>query len=301
MADEQVQELSGAETKVDVTDSNTVAKEFQTKEFTRVNQDKEPIEKLAEAIESKPELSEPEDQAELSNTESAQKKEELPPKKEAFDIEKWDGKVEALPEKVRKIISDNQAAYTAKAQEAAQLKKQLEQLTVTRETTKEQPLLTPEEYEEAQLSPAKFVEVVNRVAERAIEKKAAELMPVISNVQRTQQIAENEKAINDFAKQHEDFWELHDSNPKLFMSLVSQTRNLQETYETLKQFKTALSEKAKQEAQVRVKEKKAATTFGRTSKHTENVMYIDGSQDDVLAKQIEMTMQGKNIQVKQKK
>lgn len=298
MEGEQTQELPEAKAE----DSSGVAKEFQHKEFQRTNQEKEPIEKLAEAIESKPELSEPNPDVELeTETVSSAKKEELPPKKEAFDIEKWDGKVEVLPEKLQKVIKDNQAAYTAKAQEAAQLKKQLEQLTVSRETTKEQPLLTPEEYEEAQLSPAKFVEVVNRVAERAIEKKAAELMPVISNVQRTQQIAENEKAINDFAKQHDDFWDLHDSNPKLFMSLVSQTRNLQETYDTLKQFKTALSEKAKQEAQGRVKEKKNASTFGRTSKHTENVMYIEGSADDVLSKQIEMTMQGKNIQVKQKK
>lgn len=209
-----------------------VADKFKSQEFHRVKE-QEPIEKLADAMEAKPEQKDEPAQSELSNTDS-DKSEKVPPK-ETFDIEKWDGKVEALPEKLRKIVTDNQAAYTAKAQEAAELRKELEQRTIAVNTAKDQPLMTPEEFEEAQLSPAKMEEVVNRIAMRAIEKKAAELMPVITQVQHNQRVVENEKAINDFAQAHEDFWELHDASPKLFMSLIQQTKSLQETYETLKQ------------------------------------------------------------------
>ena len=282
-------------------DSSGVAEQFTKHEFNRVNQVKEPIEKLADAMESKPELSETESQTELSNTDSAQTKEELPPTKDAFNYEKWDGKVESLPEKLQKIVKDNQAMATAKAQEAARYKQELELLSVKREEAIEQPLVTPEEYEEAQLSPAKFVEVVNKLIARGVEKKAAELMPIVNQVQRTQQVAENEKAINDFAKEHEDFWELHDASPSLFMALIGQNRDLGKTYETLKQFKNSHEEKAKQAAQNRVKEKKNASTFSRTAKHTENVMYIEGTKDDVLRKQIELSLAGKNIRVKLKK
>lgn|SRR3990167_1148601 len=296
MENEQTQELSNTK----VADSSVVADKFNIPEFTRVNQEKEPIEKLAEAIETKPEIPDPNSQTELSNKDSV-KTDELPPKKEAFDHEKWDGKIDSLPENIQKIVKDTQAMATSKAQEAAQLKKELEQRTVQIEAAKDQPLITQEEYEEAQLSPTKFVEVINRLAARAIDKKAAELMPVISQVQHTQLVAENEKAINDFAKEHEDFWELHDASPKLFMALISQNKNLSETYETLKQFQQARDDKAKKTAQTRVQEKKNASTFGRTSKHTENIMYIEGSQDDVLRKQVELTLEGKNIQVRLKK
>jgi len=297
MADEQTQELPDTQ----VEDSSDVADKFTKPEFNRVNQDKEPIEKLADAMEAQPEKSDSETQAELSNTDSAPTTEELPPTKDAFNYEKWDGKVESLPEKLQKIVKDNQAMATAKAQEAARYKQELELLSVKRQEAVEQPLVTPEEYEEAQLSPAKFVEVVNKLIARGVEKKAAELMPIVNQVQRTQQVAENEKAINDFAKEHEDFWDLHDASPSLFMALISQNRDLGKTYETLKQFKNSHEEKAKQAAQARVKEKKNASTFSRTAKHTENVMYIEGTQDDVLRKQIEMSLAGKDIRVKLKK
>lgn len=270
---------------------------FNKPEFNRATEP-DPIEKLADDLEAKLEKKDEPTQSELSNKDS-DKSDKVPPK-ENFDIEKWDGKVEALPEKLRKIVTDNQAAYTAKAQEVAELRKELEQRTIAVNTAKDQPLMTPEEFEEAQLSPAKMEEVVNRIAMRAIEKKAAELMPVITQVQHTQRVVENEKAINDFASQHEDFWELHDASPKLFMSLIQQTKSLQETYETLKQFKNAESQKAKQEAQGRIKEKKNASTFSRSTNQTENVMYINGTKEDVLRKQIELAMQGKKIQVKLK-
>lgn len=298
MADEQTQELPDNVAQATVTDSSVVADKFASKEFTRVNQEKEPIEKLADAIEAKPELSETNPSTEETvKTEVPVKKEVAPPSTQ-FDYGKWDGKVESLPEKLQKIVKDNQAMATTKAQEAAQLKQQLDLLTTKKPT--EEPLFSQDEFEEAQINPNKMYELINKVAMRAVEAKASELMPVISQVQNVQRVAENEKAINDFAKEHEDFWDLHDASPKLFMSVLGQNKNLSETYELLKSFKSAEAEKAKQEAQKRVAEKKAASTFGRTVKHTENIMYVEGSKDDVLAKQIEMTMQGKNIQVKQK-
>lgn len=294
---ENEQELPEVKTEDSNVQDTGIAEKFTKQEFTRTKE-KEPIEKLADEIESKPESTTEPAQPELPNTDSGEES-KVPPKKETFDIEKWDGKVDLLPEKLRKIVVDNQAAYTAKAQEAAKLKQEIELLT--RKPTIEQPLFTPDEYEEAQLNPAKFAELVNRVASKVVEQKSAELLPVLTKVQHEQAVAQNEKLINEFAETHEDFWELHDASPELFMALVDKTRDLNKTYETLKKFKSHESEKAKLEAQSRIKEKKNASTFTRSPNTTENVMFIEGTQDDVLRKQIEFVMQGKNIRVKLKK
>ncbi len=295
MADEQTQELP--EVSKETTDSSDVAAKFKNTEFSRVNQTKDPIEKLADAIEAKPELTEPNSEVEEVKKEST--KEELPPKKEAFNHEKWDGKIESLPENLQKIVKDNQAMATTKAQEAAKYKAELEQRTKVQEENR--PLFTQEEFEEAQLNPAKFAELLNRGIQTQLEKAKMELLPVINKVQYEQTVAQNEKAINDFADEHEDFWELHDASPELFMAMIDKNKSLDKTYATLKQFKNSHEEKAKKAAQARVQEKKSASTFTRSTNQSDNVLYVEGSQDDVLKKQVEMALQGKNIQVRLKK
>lgn len=293
---ENEQELSAkADSQVQDT---PVADKFNQTEFKRTEEQK-PIEELATELEAKSGKKDEPAQSEISNTDS-DKSEKVPPK-ETFDLEKWDGKVELLPEKLRKIVTDNQAAYTAKAQEAARYKQELEQLTTKVEPTKDRPLMTPEEFEEAQLSPEKFMEVSERIANRAVERKVAELMPVFQKIQQTQTVAENQQAINEFAKEHEDFWDIHDADPELFLSIASQTKDLNKTYGMLSKFKAKLADQEKNKAQGRVKEKKNASTFSRSTNQTENVVFIDGTKEDVLRKQIEFAMQGKNIQVKLKK
>lgn len=298
--EENTQELSNTQ----VEDSSGVAEKFSQPEFNRSNKEKDAVEQIADKIASNPELSDPESQSELPNKDS-DKKEKVPPTKEAFNYEKWDGKVESLPEKLQKIVKDNQAMATAKAQEVARLKAEIEQNTAKR-TQPDSPAITQEEYEAAQISHEKFIEVVNKLVAKGIEAGKAELVPLISEVKYEQTVAQNEKFINEFAEKNPDFWDMYnigkiDNQPGILETLVDKHKNLEVAYNLMKHFEKSLSEKAKNEAQGRVKEKKAATTFGRTPKHSENIMYIEGSKDDVLAKQIEMTMAGKNIQVKQKK
>lgn len=291
---ENEQELPVAQ----VTDSNVpdiqVADKFKSQEFNRVKE-QEPIEKLADAMEAKSEHKDEPTQSELPDTDS-DKSEKVPPK-ETFDIEKWDGKVEALPEKLRKIVTDNQAAYTAKAQEAARYKQELERLNKPPQQPN-QPLFTVEEYEEAQLNPQKFLELTQKIASKEIERAKAELMPVVDKIQYEQTVAQNEKMINDFATKNEDFWDLYETG--IMQPLIDKFKNLEEPYRMVKEFQNKLADQEKNKAQGRVKEKKNASTFSRSTNQTENVVYINGTKEDVLRKQIEFAMQGKKVQVKLK-
>ncbi len=294
--EENTQELPNASAE----DSSVVADKFTHSEFTRKNQEKEPIEKLADAIEANPvPETDHEDTAELPNKGSA-KKEKVPPQV-TFDVDKWDGKIEALPEKLRKIVTDNQAAYTQKAQEAAKLRQDLEEASTRLKATPEAPIYSQEEWEQAQLDPMKHAELTRRIIAKEIEIQKQELLPMLQKVQFEQSVAQNEKAINEFAEANKDFWELHDANPELFMSVVNQTKDFKKAYASIKEFKTKLADQAKNEAQARVKEKKGATSYGRTASRTEDVVYVEGTRDDVLSKQIELSLQGKNVQVRLKK
>ena len=294
--EENTQELPTTE----VEDSSVIADKFTNTEFKRENQEKEPIEKLADAIEAKPEQeTAPKSTAELPNKDSA-KKEKVPPQV-TFDVDKWDGKVEALPEKLRKIVTDNQAAYTQKAQEAAKLRDDLEQLNTKLKATPEAPLFTVQEYEQAQLDPVKFQELMKRTVSKEVEIQRQELLPLLNKIQFEQNVTQQQKNIDDFAETHKDFWKLYEANPDLFIAHMEKTKDLNATYTAIKQFKDKLADEAKNDAQVRVKEKKEASSYGRTAARTEDVVYIEGSKDDVLRKQIELTLQGKNVQVRLKK
>lgn len=296
--EDNTQELPEAQATDSSVKEAPVAEKFANKEFNRPTE-KSPIEKLADKISSQPERSAPDSELELPQTEDSSEDKNTPPSKEAFNFEKWDGKVESLPEKVQKIVKDNQAMATAKAQEAAQYKKQLEEMSVRKpESVSNAPLFTQDEYEEAQLNPNKFAELVERVSNKVVEQKSQELMPIVSKIQYEQTVASNEKAINDFAKEHTDFWELYEDG--LLEPFVQQTKNLEQAYSMAKAIVEKREARANQKAQGRVKEKKAASTFGRSTSHTENVMFINGTKDDALRKQIELAMQGKNIQVKPK-
>lgn len=290
---EEAQELSGAE----ATDSS-VMEGLNKQEFNR-SKEKEPIEKLADKIEANPESSDPESQSEVTDKVSDKKEEKVPPKKETFNAEKWDGNVEALPENIRKVIKDNQAAFTKSQQELAELRKQVEQPKQP-VAAEPQPLqITQEDFEEAQINPNKFVDVVTRLVKQGVEEAKKELVPVVTNIQREQDIAKHQKAINDFAETHEDFWDLYEDG--LLMPFIEKHKDLTRAYEEGKNILSKLEARANAQAQDRVREKKNASTFGKGTSHTENVMYIEGSKDDVLRKQIELAAEGKRIQVKLKK
>lgn len=284
-------------------DDVSIAPKFSKSEFER-KIEKEPIEKLADEIAAKPELSDQENETEVPvNTESKKAKKQTPSTKEVFkepfNLDKWDGNITSLPEKLQKIVKDHQAMATTKAQEAAELRKQVEEFKKKPEASSEAPLFTPEEYEEAQLNPNKFTDLVMRVANRVVEEKSKELMPIVSQIQQEQQIANNSKLIDDFAKKHEDFWELYEDG--LVEPFLERTKSLEQAYTMATELRSRIEARAMNKVHNTVSNKKNASTFTKSGNHSENVMYIEGSKDDALRKQIELAMSGKNIQVRVKK
>lgn len=223
---------------------------------------------------------------------------------EAFDLAKWDGNTQTLPEKIKKIVSDNQAAFHAKAKEAAELKMQFETLQkqvnsylAEQQKLKEsKPLFTQEEFQQAQLDPSKFLELTQRVAKDIVEREKQQLEPIISQVQFNQQVAENERLINDFASKHSDFWELYDA--KILEPLVAK-HGLEEGYRFAKEAKDALMQKAIQDSQARVQQKKASISATPTQAQSIEVTYVD-RPEDVLPTAARYAAEGKKVKVKVK-
>lgn len=242
--------------------------------------------------------------AKAEATSAETKKEALPQDKgAAFDYSKWDGNVLTLPENIRKIVDDNKAAFHTKAQEAAQYKEQFDKLQsqvndylAQMKAQNQQPLFTEDEFQAAQLDPAKFLDLSSRVAKDIVEKEKAQLVPMITQIQFNQKVAENEKRINDFAKQHEDFWNLYEAG--VLEPLVSQ-HGLEKGYEMASGMAKKLEQAAVQKSQARVQEKKASTSVTPTPSSMIEVLYVNNPKD-VLPTQIRMAAEGKKVKVRYK-
>lgn len=220
----------------------------------------------------------------------------------AFDYSKWDGNVLTLPDNIKKIISDNQSAFHSKAQEAAEYKQQFEALQTKVNDylqsieQQKQPLFTEEEFQSAQLNPDKFLELTTRVANHIVAQEKRQLEPMLSQIQFNQQVAENEKRINQFADQHNDFWKLYEAG--ILEPLVS-THGLEKGYEMASGIANKLSQEAIQKSQARVQEKKASISATPTSASSIEVVYVN-NQSDVLPTAAKFAAEGKKVKVKYK-
>lgn len=222
---------------------------------------------------------------------------------EPFELSKWNGDVQALPEQLKKIITDNQTAFHAKAKEAADTKAQFDDLQnkvnnylkqVEQQNAAKQPLFSREEFEAAQLDPNKFLELTTRVAQNIVDREKQNLEPIISQVQFNQQVVENERVINDFATKNKDFWQLYDAG--ILEPLVSK-HGLQEGYRMAAQAKSNLLQEATNTAQARVQEKKSSVSVKPTSTQSIEVTYVD-RPEDVLPTAMRYAAEGKHIKVK---
>jgi len=220
----------------------------------------------------------------------------------AFDYSKWDGNVLTLPDNIQKVIKDNQAAFHTKAQEAAEYKQQFEELQgkvdqyLQSVKQQESPLFTEEEFQAAQLDPNKFLELTSKVAQHIVEKEKQQLTPMITQIQFNQQVAENEKRINEFAAKHPDFWSLYEAG--VLEPLVS-AHGLEKGYETASTIANNLKQDAIQKSQARVQEKKASISATPTPSALIEVMYVN-NPNEVLPTQIRMAAEGKKVKVRYK-
>lgn len=224
---------------------------------------------------------------------------------EVFDLSKWDGNALTLPDKIKKIVTDNQVAFHEKAKEAAELKAQYEALQgmvnnyaqQIAQPDPAQPLFTKEEFEQAQLDPNKFLDLTTRVAQHIVDQKAQGLEPLISQIQFNQQVTENEKAINDFAGKHQDFWQLYDAG--ILEPLVTK-HGLEQGYNLAAKAKANLMQEAINLSQNRVQQKKASIAAVPTQAQSIEVTYVD-RPEDALPTAARFAAEGKKVKVKLRK
>jgi hypothetical protein len=223
---------------------------------------------------------------------------------ESFDYNKWDGDTKSLPDKLQKIVKDNQAAFHEKAKEASTFKQQFEELQAkvnnyVQELNKQnqnKPLFTQQEFEAAQLDPTKFNELINRVVEQKVSEKEAQIAPVISEVQFQQQVVENERLIGDFAAKNKDFWNLYDAG---ILEPMVKELGLEAGYAKASEIAGKFQQAATQSAQARVQEKKASISVKPTNTQSIEVSYVD-RPEDVLPTAMRFAAEGKKVKVKVK-
>lgn len=219
---------------------------------------------------------------------------------ESFDLNTWDGNVAALPEKLKKIVSDNQAAFTKKAQEAAEVQKKYDELNgmvqkyIEETHSEDSQLFSPEEFEAAQLDPQKFLDLTSRVAQHIVDREKKQLEPMISQVQFNQQVVENERKINDFATKNTDFWDLYDAG---ILEPFVKSHGLEKGYEMAASIKGKFTQAAISASQSRIQEKKNATSATPTPSQAVEVVYVD-SANDVTPTAMQYAAQGKKVKVR---
>jgi hypothetical protein len=223
----------------------------------------------------------------------------------AFDYSKWDGNALTLPDNIKKIINDNQTAFHSKSQEAAEFKTQLETLqgqvneylqTLEYQKSQGNPLFTEEEFQAAQLDPNKFLELTSKVAQHIVEKEKQQLTPMISQIQFNQQVAENEKRVNDFASKNPDFWNLYEAG--ILEPLVS-THGLEKGFQMASGISKKIQQAEIQKSQARVQEKKASVSATPTQSTSIDTVYVN-NPNDVLLTAARYAAEGKKVKVKYK-
>lgn len=223
---------------------------------------------------------------------------------ENFDLSKWDGNVLTLPDKVKKIVVDNQVAFHEKAKEAAEIKAQYEALSqlvnqYTKQIQDSQPkksLFTQEEFEAAQLNPDKFLDLTSRVAKQIVDAEKAQIAPVISQIEFNQKVVENEKVINDFASKHNDFWQLYESG---ILEPYVQKLGLEEGYNKASSIMNKLKQDSISESQARVQQKKSSISAKPTTTQSIEAIYVD-RPEDVLPTAARYASEGKKVKVRVK-
>ncbi len=244
------------------------------------------------------------EEAKLATQTEAKKEETLgTPPVESFDLSKWDGNALTLPAKIQKIVVDNQVAFHAKAKEAAELKAQNDAMSglinqytqqVKAQQQQNQPLFTPEEFEAAQLDPKKFLDLTSRVAKNIVDAEKAQIAPVLNQIDFNQRVVENERVINEFSNQHKDFWQLYDAG---ILEPFVKELGLDQGYAKAVEVASKFQQKATQEAQARVQEKKGSISAKPTNTQSIEVTYVDKAED-VLPTAMRFAAEGKHVKVR---
>lgn len=294
MSEEQSTELAASAPEAPV-ESTPAASEVQPEapKQTVTNEPRHPLQDILDKAVAKKQATEPT---------QAPKEEALAQKAaETFDLSKWDGNVLTLPDKVKKIVTDNQAAFHAKSKEAAELKQQYEALNqqvqqymAQVQQAQQKPLFTQQEFEAAQLDPNKFLELTQRVAKNIVDAEKAQIAPVLSQLEFNQKVVENERMINDFSTQHKDFWHLYDAG---ILEPLVKAHGLEDGYAKAVEIASKFEQKAVADAQARVQQKKGSISAKPTTSQSIETVF-KGTADERLREAMRLASEGKHVKVR---
>ncbi len=221
---------------------------------------------------------------------------------ESFEYSKWDGNVTTLPDKLKKIVNDNQTAFHDKAKEAATFKQQYDDLQgkvnsylqQIEQQKQAQPLFTQEEFESAQLNPEKFLELTQRVAKNIVDAEKAQIAPILSKLEFDRSVVENERVINDFASKNKNFWQLYDAG---ILEPLVEKYGLESGYSKASEILSKIQNQATTASQGRVLEKKGSVSAKPTNAQSIEVAYVD-RPEEVLQTAMRYAAEGKHVKVK---
>ncbi len=169
-----------------------------------------------------------------------------------------------------------------------------------------QPLVSQQEWEEAQLDPMKFNGLVDRLVSDKINQAAQMYGQELQQLRSTQQVTQFQNVLADFAEVNPNVLELHElgimkplleeemrgGKHKSYESMVNSA------YERANQIHDTMKAKALQASQGRVLEKKGAVINTGTTSAEADVVYADKGR--TFDEALNQALQGKKVKVKAK-
>lgn len=141
--------------------------------------------------------------------------------------------------------------------------------------------MTAEQWNMIKDDPMKVTEYMQSIVQANLNQAAEAVGQELNQIKHTQAVAEWEKNIQDFAKEHPDMWELHEAG--LFKPILEATvkagGSLEDAYLQSVKIRDGLRQKAQAEAQTRVKQKKDASTFTGTAAADMETVVVDKKSD----------------------
>lgn len=247
----------------------------------------------------------------------------------------WDGNPNNLPPQFAKYGKGIQRYFTKRSMSDAELRKAgeehqkflqsdeykgfqtykqslgrvLPEASAPTQIVPEKPLVSQEEYEDALLDTTgkKFIELVERVADRKAKSVDEKVSKTVSQLQQATNVAQWNAALSDFSELHPEAVEYHSMGlmePIVRQELASGRHNSYESVlnaalERVEKSVQAIREKEQAKAQGRIQEKKAAVVNTGTAVGDFSVVEVDKSE--ALDKAIEFGLQNKKVKVRSKR
>lgn len=185
--------------------------------------------------------------------------------------------IRAKADQLEKIQSDPQFAQF-------QQWKQGQQFQVPQQAAAAQPQMpwTENEWNEAQLNPAKMAELFQRGIQHGVQQQISQYAPIVQGLQQKQAFLESAQTVQDFGELHPDMWDLYEAGimKPIVQSLVDSGKgSIADAYAEAKKIEAHYRNQAQQFAQGQVLAKKNAVTAAPSSAGEPSVIWANDKQE----------------------